>query len=99
MKKHIDTDDYIICILALGDVKYGDSMNYNDGITTNGSIKSIGRLIKFVPFEYGPIQIGNYRDIVHGVSSWKDTRITFNFHIQISVVNHFIQYGNNAYDN
>ena len=99
MKEHIDIDDCLTCILTLGDVEYGGNTNYYNGITKSGLMKSTGSLMKTVPFEHGQVQIGNYRDIVHGVSPWVGQRITFNYHIQISVVNHFIQYGNNAYEN
>ena len=98
MREHIDKDDYLTCILTLGEVKKGGSTNYYNGIVKNESIQCIGNICKEVPFQHGRIQIGNYKEIVHGVSPWIGKRITINLHIQISVLNFFTQNGNESYD-
>ena len=98
IKEHIDEDDFLTCIVTLGGVMQGGNTNYYDGVTRFKKIQSLGKLQKTVPFAHGQIQIGNYSDIIHGVTPWVGDRVTLNFHIQISVINHFLVHGNSAYD-
>ena len=66
---HIDPDDVINCIITFGEINSGGSTNYYDGLEvgTNISKKLNGKLIFSVPFIHGQLQLGQYKDIIHGV--------------------------------
>ena len=91
MKLHIDKDDAIACILHLGKVSLGGSTNYYDGLKAGKNVPSCmnGKLVHSVPFEHGRLQIGMYKDIVHGVDYWEGTRITIDFNTKLSILNHY----------
>lgn len=93
---HVDKDDAISCILHLGKVTSGGSTNYYNGLKAGKNVPTClnGQLVHSVPFEHGRIQIGFYKDIVHGVDHWEGPRITLDFNTKIGVLNHFCIYGN-----
>lgn len=96
MKLHIDKDDAISCILHLGEVKSGGNTMYYNGLRAGKNIPvcNNGNLMHSVPFEHGRLQIGMYKDVVHGVSQWEGTRLTLDFNTKISVLNHYSLFGN-----
>ena len=100
MKVHIDKDDAIACILHLGKVSSGGSTNYFDGLKAGKNVPSImnGKLVHSVPFEHGRLQIGMYKDIVHGVDYWEGTRITIDFNTKLSILNHYSLFENKYMD-
>ena len=82
---HLDDKDVITCIVTLGDVTEGGSTVYYSGLKE----KKIGKVQTVVPFQHGRIQIGNYSEVVHGVSKWRGNCITLNFNIKHQIVKHF----------
>ena len=96
MNLHVDKEDAISCILHLGEVKKGGSTNYYSGLKAGKNIPSSmnGHLVHSVPFEHGRLQIGLYKDVIHGVDAWEGSRITIDFNTKISVLNHFSIFGN-----
>lgn len=93
---HVDKDDAISCILTLGDITSGGATNYYDGLKAGTNVPTYmnGNLMHSVPFQHGRLQIGNYRDIVHGVSKWEGTRITIDLNTKIGILNHYCVYNN-----
>ena len=100
MKLHMDKDDAISCILHLGKVSSGGSTNYYDGLKAGSNIPSCmnGKLVHSVPFEHGRLQIGMFKDIVHGIDYWKGTRITIDFNTKLSILNHYSLFHNQYMD-
>ena len=94
MPLHLDKQDLLSCILALGDVESSGATQYYSGRKVNYNNKLLHE-IEFVP---GQIQIGQYDQIVHGVQSWVGIRLTINLNIRIPLILNFEPEGSAFYD-
>ena len=82
---HLDSNDVLSCVITLGNVDEGGSTVFYSGLTE----KKKGTIKKIVPFQHGRIQIGNFSQVVHAVTTWKNNRVTLNFNIKKDIVKHF----------
>lgn len=82
---HLDSNDELSCVITLGNVDQGGSTVFYSGLSENKR----GKIKQIVPFKHGRIQIGNFSQVVHGVTKWKKHRVTLNFNIKKDIVNHF----------
>ena len=100
MNLHVDKEDAVSCVLHLGEVNKGGSTNYYNGLKAGKNVPASfnGDLVHSVPFEHGRLQIGLYKDVIHGVDSWEGSRITIDFNTKISVLNHYSIFGNQFTD-
>ena len=94
MPIHFDERDIISCVFHLGDVHSGGDTEYYDG----NSSKKVGDCIYTVPFRHGTLQIGLFRNILHGVQYWEGQRCGIQVNIKKDVLKHFITYGNEYYN-
>ena len=89
MPLHYDENDVISCVFHLGEVFRGGSTVYYDGVKP----KDLGKLILEVPFRHGTLQIGIFKDILHGVRVWNGHRCGIQLNLKKKVLEHFVSYG------
>jgi len=103
IKRHFDKEDEFNVVLHLGKSQGGSTLYYaadNEKITA-------GKPIKIIDFKHGQIQIGLFREVLHGVSKWTGPRGSINFAVKTKIVEHFKNHGmkyyscliKNGYDN
>ena len=87
MNPHFDEKDIITAIFHVGSTTEGGSTLYYNGL----SVDQVGVTMKEIKFKHGRLQIGQYKDIIHSVQSWKGQRGCLIFNVKETVLNHFIQ--------
>lgn len=86
---HKDNGDLITCIITFGDISSGGSTQYFD---------NEGLLMMNIPFLHGRVQVGCFDEVNHMVPEWKGERTTFNFNIKKKVIDHFLKFGPDMYN-
>lgn len=86
---HFDKQDSFNVLLHVGNVKEGGSTRFYSG----SSESDMGKMIMEIPFHHGYMQMGCFKDILHGTSGWKGDRCSINFAIKPLILNHFRKEG------
>ena len=93
MQPHLDDNDVITAIFQVGFPTAGGSTNYYNGL----SVGKTGDKVKEIVFKHGRLQIGQYKQVIHGVDSWKGQRGCLIFNTKQTILNHFRNESNYFY--